>query len=62
MENLQCKRIYFDAEDRPPPSYWLSKAQELNDESLRISQDNGNSFSSTQIRTTIKPEGQFIID
>lgn len=63
MENLQSKRIYFDAEDRPPPSYWhgeIQMQQPTNDDNFKISYENGNFLSSKQIKTKIDPEGEFI--
>ncbi|VDM94223.1 unnamed protein product, partial [Onchocerca ochengi] len=58
MENLQSKRIYFDAEDRPPPSYWHGDMQMhiSNDNNFRIPHENGNLSSSKQIKTAIDPE------
>ncbi|EFO15614.1 hypothetical protein LOAG_12895 [Loa loa] len=56
MENLQSKRIYFDAEDRPPPSYWHGETQmqPTNDDNFRMTHENGN--LSSQIKTKIDPE------
>ncbi|EJW73500.1 hypothetical protein WUBG_15594, partial [Wuchereria bancrofti] len=61
MENLQSKRIYFDAEDRPPPSYWHSETQmqPSDDNNLKISHENENFSSlssSKQIKTKIDPK------
>ncbi|KAK6111502.1 hypothetical protein QQG55_43900 [Brugia pahangi] len=61
MENLQSKRIYFDAEDRPPPSYWHGETQiqPSDDDNFKISHENENFFplsSSKQIKTKIDPK------
>uniref|UniRef100_A0A915PLV5 Uncharacterized protein n=1 Tax=Setaria digitata TaxID=48799 RepID=A0A915PLV5_9BILA len=58
MENLQSKRIYFDAEDRPPPSYWHGEMnmESSNDKNLTIPNENGNLPSSKQIKTKIDPK------
>uniref|UniRef100_A0A0R3RLL4 Protein muscleblind n=1 Tax=Elaeophora elaphi TaxID=1147741 RepID=A0A0R3RLL4_9BILA len=58
MENLQSKRIYFDAEDRPPPSYWHGETlmQPSNDDNFNMSHENENFSSSKQIKTKIDPE------
>nr|CDP98325.1 Bm10483 [Brugia malayi] len=61
MENLQSKRIYFDAEDRPPPSYWHGETQihPSDDDNFKISHENENFFplsSSKEIKTKIDPK------
>ncbi|VDM91703.1 unnamed protein product [Litomosoides sigmodontis] len=58
MENLQSKRIYFDAEDRPPPSYWYGGMQmdSSSDDNFGVSHENGNLPSPKQIKTKMNPE------
>lgn len=61
MENLQSKRIYFDAEDRPPPSYWRGDMQMDSDDSFGMLPESGNLPSPKQIKTKMDPEGEFIL-